>query len=86
MRFGKGVVVLKPNKIETFNPLDHGQKPCVRMYAFSHWSIMKTQLKVTFEEIVSIENLLGAWKEFIKGKRGKPDVQEFQLRLMDNIF
>ncbi len=27
-----------------------------------------------------------AWKEFIKGKRNKRDVQEFQLNLMDSIF
>ena len=27
-----------------------------------------------------------AWKEFVKGKHGKRDVQEFSLRLMDNIF
>ncbi len=27
-----------------------------------------------------------AWREFLYGKRGKPDVQEFQMRLMDNIF
>ncbi|TSC90714.1 MAG: RNA-directed DNA polymerase [Parcubacteria group bacterium Gr01-1014_2] len=27
-----------------------------------------------------------AWKEFIKGKRKKRDVQEFQLNLMDNIL
>lgn len=47
---------------------------------------MRIQLTHGFEEIVSIENLLDAWKEFIKGKRQKCDVQEFQLRLMDNIF
>jgi retron-type reverse transcriptase len=39
-----------------------------------------------FEDIISIENLLEAWKEFIKGKRNKKDVQEFSLHLMDNIF
>ncbi len=33
-----------------------------------------------------MENLLAAWKEFIKGKRNKKDVQEFQLRLFDNIY
>ena len=31
-------------------------------------------------------NLLDAWKEFRRGKRGKRDVQEFQLGLMENIF
>jgi RNA-directed DNA polymerase len=39
-----------------------------------------------FEEIANVGNLLEAWREFIRGKRGKPDVQEFEMRLMDNIF
>ena len=30
--------------------------------------------------------MLEAWKEFLKGKRGKKDVQEFSFRLMDNII
>lgn len=33
-----------------------------------------------------MENLLAAWGEFVLGKRKKRDVQEFQHRLMDNIF
>jgi len=40
----------------------------------------------TYDDIISLENLLGAWKEFVKGKRKKPDVQELGLRLMDNII
>ena len=47
---------------------------------------MKKQLDKTFDSIISVENLLLAWREFIRGKRGKSDVQEFSLRLMDNIF
>ena len=39
-----------------------------------------------YNHIISIENLLESWKEFLKGKRGKRDVQEFQYRLSDNIF
>lgn len=42
--------------------------------------------KIMFEEIISVENLLSAWREFLNGKRNKPDVQEFSLRLMDHIF
>lgn len=41
---------------------------------------------ISFEKIISIENLLLAWKEFLKSKSGKKDIQEFQLNLMDNIF
>ena len=47
---------------------------------------MKIELIHTFEEIISVENLLDAWKEFVRGKRKKRDVQEFQLHLMDNIL
>ena len=39
-----------------------------------------------YNHIISIENLLEAWKEFLKGKRRKKDVQDFQYRLSDNIF
>lgn len=38
------------------------------------------------EDIISVENLLAAWNEFVAGKRKKRDVQEFQYRLMDNIL
>ncbi len=47
---------------------------------------MKIQLGHNFEEIISVENLLEAWKEFLKGKRKKKDVQKFSFCLMDNIF
>lgn len=46
---------------------------------------MRTQLKVTFEQIISFENLLEAWQEFIRGKRNKQDVQFFGLHLMDHL-
>lgn len=49
-------------------------------------SCMSKTLIHTYDDIISVENLLFSWKEFLKGKRGKKDVQEFQLRLMDNIF
>jgi retron-type reverse transcriptase len=47
---------------------------------------MKIKLSHKFEDIISVDNLLLAWKEFIKGKRNKRDVQEFQFNLMDNIL
>lgn len=47
---------------------------------------MKSQLSETFEKIISVENLLEAWREFECGKKSRKDVQEFSLRLMDNIF
>lgn len=47
---------------------------------------MKNKFAGKLETIISTENLLEAWREFIVGKRGKWDVQEFSLRLMDNIL
>jgi retron-type reverse transcriptase len=44
------------------------------------------QLIHKFEEIVSLENLLAAWQEFLPGKRRRLDVQVFAVNLMDNIF
>src|SRR3989344_2165686 len=44
------------------------------------------RLSHIYENIISLENLLEAWKEFLNGKRGRKDVQEFQLNLMDNIL
>lgn len=39
-----------------------------------------------YEDIISTENLLAAWREFLKGKRGKRDVREFQYKLADNLL
>ena len=39
-----------------------------------------------FEDIISLENLIRAWREFRRGKRGKPDVQLFERHLEDNLF
>lgn len=47
---------------------------------------MAIKLTHTYENIISLENLLEAWKEFVRGKRSRKDVQEFELHLMDNIL
>ena len=47
---------------------------------------MKIQLVHKLEDLISIDNLLLAWQKFIKGKKNKKDVQEFQFNLMDNIL
>lgn len=47
---------------------------------------MKIQLSHTFKDIISVDNLLSAWNEFVLGKKRKNDVQEFSLKLMDNIL
>ncbi len=40
----------------------------------------------TYEDIISEENLLEAWKEFLAGKRKRVDVQKFQERLLSNTL
>ena len=39
-----------------------------------------------YKDVISVDNLLLAWHEFARGKRGRRDVQEFSLRLMDNVL
>ncbi len=40
----------------------------------------------TYDNIISLENLLLAWKEFLNGKRSRKDVQGFERNLMSNII
>jgi len=39
-----------------------------------------------YEKLISAANLLTAWSEFYKGKSGRLDVAEFEMRLEDNLF
>ena len=39
-----------------------------------------------FNNIISLENIFSAWKEFKKEKSRKKDILEFQFNLEDNIF
>ena len=47
---------------------------------------MKIQFTHGYKYIISLENLLEAWREFVRGKRFRKDVQEFELNLMSNII
>jgi len=40
----------------------------------------------SYQYIISVDNLLLAWQEFLRGKRNRRDVQEFERDLMANIF
>lgn len=40
----------------------------------------------TYNNIITIENLLSTWNRFIHGKRHKKDVMEYELHLSDNII
>jgi hypothetical protein len=46
---------------------------------------MKNILHHKFEDIISVDNLLLAWQEFVKGKRNKKDVQEFQFHFLISL-
>ncbi len=46
----------------------------------------RIQFTHAYEHIISVENLLGAWQEFSSDKGKRKDVQEFKLRLMDNLL
>ncbi|MFA6587537.1 MAG: reverse transcriptase/maturase family protein [Patescibacteria group bacterium] len=46
----------------------------------------RMQLIHSYQHIISIENLLEAWREFLVGKRSRLDVQAFEINLMSNII
>src|SRR3989344_2803886 len=46
---------------------------------------MKNDKIIKYEDIISLENLYQAWKEFWPGKKNKPDVASFALNLHKNI-
>jgi RNA-directed DNA polymerase len=48
--------------------------------------VSRTILHHTYNNIISVENLLDAWHEFVKGKKDRTDVQEFGRNLMSNVF
>lgn len=53
-----------------------GRLKCMGIIQFIH----------TYEYIITLENLLEAWRDFVRGKRARKDVQEFELDLMSNII
>ncbi len=46
----------------------------------------KVQFRHDYKDIISLENLLEAWTEFVRGKRQRKDVQEFEHNLMGNLI
>ena len=75
MDFGKDLIVCIPNYICSLQSLKNRQKSG----GGCSWSLR-------YENIISLENLLAAWEEFVKGKRKRADVQEFGRYLMDNLI
>lgn len=48
--------------------------------------MQKLSLTYQYGNIVSLENLLGAWQEFVREKRNRKDVREFGRNLMSNLI
>ncbi len=46
----------------------------------------KIKFTDSYENIIEMENLLEAWREFVVGKKSRKDVEEFQRYLMQNII
>jgi retron-type reverse transcriptase len=46
----------------------------------------KIRFQHTYNNIISLENFLEAWKEFVRGKRTRKGVQEFERDLMTNLI
>ena len=61
-------------------------KPAGSLGGGSFIVMTRIQLQHNYNSIISIENLLEAWKEFVRGKKSRKDVQEFERNLMGNII
>ena len=87
VNFGKGLVIAIPEDIDCFHPLEQWQE-CRGGGTLSGriYVMVCAQFTHTYEHIISLENLLEAWKEFVCGKRSRKDVQEFERNLMGNII
>jgi len=48
--------------------------------------MIQIQIIHSYNSIISLDNFLDAWKEFVVGKRQRKDVQEFEMNLMSNII
>ncbi|OHA95117.1 MAG: hypothetical protein A3B88_02680 [Candidatus Zambryskibacteria bacterium RIFCSPHIGHO2_02_FULL_39_19] len=48
--------------------------------------MLKIKLPNSYQDVISVENLLKAWEEFLPGKKNKEDVSEFSKNLMENIL
>lgn len=67
---------INPNQISFFDTTEYRSSPKSRVRScFNH----------TYQDIISFENLLTSWREFLNGKRDREDVEEFSLDLTGNV-
>jgi len=48
--------------------------------------VKRAAIFIHFDDVISVDNLLRAWREFLKDKKKRKDVREFSFNLMDNII
>lgn len=70
----------KPNQITFFNTTKYGG------FIERERERVNVACGHSYDDIISVENLLLAWREFLNGKRKRKDVEEFSINLGDNIL
>ena len=58
---------------------------CVCVDTFTHVCLVKL-INNKYHHIISMNNLMDAWREFVVGKRSRKDVQLFERNLITNIL
>jgi len=83
VNFRYGLIVVIPQNIETFYALKDWQdsRGGGRLHGMPN-----LKFDSAYEHIISLDNLLEAWQEFIRCKRNRKDTQEFERNLMQNII
>ncbi len=71
-----------PQQISIFDFIQYRQN----RWGNGFYSLRRVRFSHTYNDIISIENLLEAWEEFIEGKKSRVDVQKFGQDLMGNII
>jgi RNA-directed DNA polymerase len=75
-----------PQEITFFYFMQNRQNPLGGGFIYRINPYFRIQCSHTYHHIISLENLLAAWKEFVRGKKSRKDVQEFERDLMTNIL
>ena len=70
-----------PQQISLFDPVENRG-----LIERERERVKRAPVAHVFNDIISVENLLAAWREFLRGKRKRRDVAKFSLNLMDNIL
>ncbi len=70
---------IKPYQISIFDSTKNG-------WVFERERESRRSCHIKYDNIISLENLLISWKEFLRGKRKRKDVADFSVRFMDNIL